>query len=169
MKNIRETTHFSIVELADGVYAALHNGRGAAFSNAGVIDLGGKTVVFDTTKSPAAGTELARQALELTGNPASIVIISHHHDDHWMGNQAFSAKTRIYSTQPALDAMLPEAEELKDRKDQLLITARRSRKMKPRPGWRKIQSASNYWRAPSGATGTRSRIWPSSSPAFRNG
>ena len=118
MKNIRETTHFSIVELAKGVFAALHNGKGAAFSNAGIIDLGGKTVVFDTTETPIAGSELARQALELTGNPASIVIISHHHDDHWMGNQAFCAKTRIYSTEPALQAMRLELEDLKNREEQ---------------------------------------------------
>lgn len=117
MKVIRETTHFSINELAEGVFAALHNGQGAAFSNAGIIDLGGKTVVFDTTETPAAGSELARLAMELTGNPASIIIISHHHDDHWMGNQAFCAKTRIYSTEPALQAMRLELENLKDHEE----------------------------------------------------
>jgi len=117
MKNIRETTHFSIVELAEGVYAALHNGKGAAFSNAGIIDLGGRTVVFDTTETLSAGKELARLALELTGNPASIVIISHHHNDHWMGNQAFCLKARIYCTEPALQAMRLERDELNDRKE----------------------------------------------------
>lgn len=115
MKNSQETTHFSIVELAEGVYAALHNGKGAAFSNAGIIDLGGRTVVFDTSETLSAGKELARLALELTGNPASIVIISHHHNDHWMGNQAFCSKARIYCTEPALQAMRPEIEDLQDR------------------------------------------------------
>ena len=42
------SNHFSLERLADGVFAAIATGSGAAVANAGIIDLGGRTLVFDT-------------------------------------------------------------------------------------------------------------------------
>ena len=44
--------HFTLHQLADGVYAAIATELGAAFSNAGLIDLGGQTLVFDAFENP---------------------------------------------------------------------------------------------------------------------
>jgi len=80
---------FDIRELAEGVYAALPGKNSPLFSNAGIIDLGERTLVFDTFNTLQGGTALLAAALALTGRPPALVIISHCHGDHWMGTQAF--------------------------------------------------------------------------------
>ena len=67
MKNLGEYQHFTLHELAPGVFMAQAvTGRGAV-SNAGIIDLGDQTVVFDTFMTHPAGSELREAALSLTG------------------------------------------------------------------------------------------------------
>jgi len=45
--------NFSLQQLAAGVWAAIQNDKGGhAISNAGVIDLGNKTLVFDAFMNP---------------------------------------------------------------------------------------------------------------------
>lgn len=92
-----DSAHFRIEEVAPGAWAALANDTGACVSNAGIIDLGNQTLVFDTFMTPAAGTDLRSAAERLTGRSASLVVNSHHHGDHVRGNQAF-AGTAIMST-----------------------------------------------------------------------
>ena len=60
-----------------------------AWGNAGIVDLGGHTLVFDTFATPAAGADLHAIAEGLTGQPVTWVVNSHHHMDHVFGNQAF--------------------------------------------------------------------------------
>ncbi len=109
-----ESQNFHVHELADGVFAALDNKQGVASSNSGIIDLGGKTLVFDTSESLQSGAELNHLAEELTGQSVTLIIISHKHADHWMGNQEFPENVRIYSTPAANRGMQEEVEELKD-------------------------------------------------------
>lgn len=90
--------HFSLQQLADGVYAALASPTGVARSNAGIIDLGDRTLLFDTTMSHNASRDLVKAAQELTGNPVSILITSHYHPDHTFGNMSVPADATIYST-----------------------------------------------------------------------
>ena len=92
-----DSSHFRIEEVAPGAWAALAGDTGACVSNAGIIDLGDQTLVFDTFMTPAAGTDLRSAAERLTGRSASLVVNSHHHGDHVRGNQAF-AGTAILST-----------------------------------------------------------------------
>jgi glyoxylase-like metal-dependent hydrolase (beta-lactamase superfamily II) len=92
-----DSAHFRIEEVAPGAWAALAGTTGACVSNAGIIDLGDQTLVFDTFMTPAAGADLRVTAERLTGRPASLVVNSHHHGDHVRGNQAF-AGTSIMST-----------------------------------------------------------------------
>jgi glyoxylase-like metal-dependent hydrolase (beta-lactamase superfamily II) len=84
--------------LADGVYAAIHIAGGAAIGNAGIIDLGDRTLIYDTTFTPQAGDDLRAAAEVLTGRPIHAVINSHYHNDHIWGNQAFGPDTDIVST-----------------------------------------------------------------------
>ncbi len=59
MSNISTFTsrHFNLEQLADGVYAAIHAEEGWAICNAGIIDLGDRTLVFDSFMSPQAAID----------------------------------------------------------------------------------------------------------------
>ena len=90
--------HFQLHQLAHGVFAAIHRDGGAAQSNAGIIDLGGQVIVFDTFISPAAAADLRRAVTALLSRPVSVLINSHYHNDHIWGNQAFPSDVPIIST-----------------------------------------------------------------------
>lgn len=90
--------HFKLEQLSDGVFAAINADEGWAICNAGIIDLGDRTIVFDTFISPVAARDLQDAAEELTGRPIHMVINSHSHNDHIWGNQVFSPDVDIIST-----------------------------------------------------------------------
>jgi len=81
--------HFTLHRLADGVYHAIARAGGGAMSNAGIIDLGDHTLVFDTFLTPQAARDLRAAAERLTVHPVTTVINSHWHNDHVCGNQVF--------------------------------------------------------------------------------
>lgn len=114
--------HFELTQLAEGVYAAIATEGGAAFSNAGIVDLGDQTLIFDTFETPQAANDLQVAAQHLTGRPATYVIISHCHADHWCGNQVFSPQVPIMTTHAILEEM-PECidwlQELKETPSEL--------------------------------------------------
>ena len=91
--------HFRLQQLADGVYAAVHIDGGAAIGNAGIVDLGDRTLVYDTFLTPQAAEDLRIAAEALTGRPIDAVLNSHWHNDHIWGNQVFDADTDIISTE----------------------------------------------------------------------
>ena len=103
-----KSEHFTLEQLADGVYAAIASPGGKAFSNGGIVDLGDQTLVFDTFETPAAAGDLRSAAEQLTGRPVTYVIISHCHADHWGGNHAFASETAIITTQ-AIRQEMPDA------------------------------------------------------------
>ena len=80
-------------------------------SNAGIVDLGGQTLVWDTGTSPRAAIELKRVAEELTGRTVGLVVNSHHHLDHSLGNQVFAGSS-IFSTGTTRDLMRARFEQL---------------------------------------------------------
>jgi cyclase len=98
---------FEVQTLADGVYAAVGPQAGLCHSNAGIVDLGDRTLVFDTLTLPSYGEDLARACRELTGREPTWIALSHFHSDHWLGNQAFANGTPIIVTH----RMLPHTEE----------------------------------------------------------
>jgi cyclase len=103
-----ESDHFELVQISGGVYAAIATPGGAAFSNAGIVDLGDRTLIFDTFETPRAAEDLKAAAERLTGRPAAFVVNSHVHADHWGGNQVFAGRCPIISTR-AIRAGMPEA------------------------------------------------------------
>jgi glyoxylase-like metal-dependent hydrolase (beta-lactamase superfamily II) len=109
--------HFDLKELAKGVYAAIATEEGGAYSNAGIVDLGDQTLIFDAFETAQAGKDLQMAAEHLTDRPPTYVIISHCHADHWCGNQAFAPHVPIITTHTTLEEM-PESvgwlEELKE-------------------------------------------------------
>ena len=91
MPQFPPTEHVELVEIGDGVVASLARYGKAALSNAGAIDLGETTVVFDAHGSPQAAAELRAGAAALAnGREPRLVISSHDHNDHILGNQTFA-------------------------------------------------------------------------------
>lgn len=90
MKTSYHSEHFTLYTLAEGVYAAIAKEGGASYSNAGLIDLGNRTLVFDAFETQTAARDLLDAAIQLTNHNPDTVIISHWHDDHWGGLQVFS-------------------------------------------------------------------------------
>src|SRR5262245_38140420 len=87
--------HFTLERLADGVFAAVAvPGTGSA-RNAGIIDLGGTTLIFDTFLTLRAARDLRAAAGQLTGHAAAYVINSHYNGDHIHGNQVFPEATIV--------------------------------------------------------------------------
>ena len=92
--------NFLIQQLAPGAWAAIHNDKGGyAISNAGIVDLGDKTLVFDAFINPDAAMELKAVAEQLTKRKVTFVVNSHYHDDHVRGDQAFIPGASIISTE----------------------------------------------------------------------
>ncbi|NDJ77075.1 MAG: MBL fold metallo-hydrolase [Chloroflexi bacterium] len=91
-------TTYEFHELASGVHVAIAPLYSFAGSNAGIVDLGGRVLVFDTGIVPLAGQHLAQAAEDFFGRAPDLVINSHWHADHVQGNQVFPAATPVIST-----------------------------------------------------------------------
>ena len=93
-----ESKHFHLQQVGEGIFAAVHSNGGWAVSNAGIVDLGDRTLIFDTFLTPRAASDLRAAAESLTGRPATIVVNSHYHNDHIWGNQVFFPDADIVAT-----------------------------------------------------------------------
>lgn len=93
-----ESKHFLLEPLTDGVYAAIHKPGGVASSNAGIVDLGDRVLIFDTFMSPQAARDLVHAAAQVTQRPVAYAVNSHWHPDHVGGNQVLPPGTILIST-----------------------------------------------------------------------
>lgn len=87
---------FTLQEVGDGAWAAIAEPGGVAVGNAGFVDLGEQTLVFDTTISLTAAREL-RAAAEQRA-PLKTVVYSHWHGDHVYGAGAMPADALVVAT-----------------------------------------------------------------------
>ena len=108
--------HFKLTNLAEGVYVAIATPSGGAGSNAGIIDLGNHTLIFDAMMTSLAAEDLKNAAEQLTGQRTTFVINSHAHSDHVGGNQVFGPQTPIISTHKTRAAIPNTTANLKDLK-----------------------------------------------------
>ena len=121
MRAVPTSEYYDLHQLADGVFAAVARVNSPAFSNAGIIDTGDHTLIFDTFNTYQAALDLRQAALSLTGRPGDFVIVSHAHSDHWMGNQVFVDHAEIIATHQVNTSMIAEADQtraLKHRPDE---------------------------------------------------
>jgi cyclase len=95
---VLEFADFTVYTLAPGVHAAIAKRMSGAVANAGIIDLGDRTLVFDTFMCLPAARDLQRAAIQLTGRPAAYVVNSHPHPDHIHGNVVFGDEAVIVAT-----------------------------------------------------------------------
>jgi glyoxylase-like metal-dependent hydrolase (beta-lactamase superfamily II) len=103
--------HYTFEEVGDGIHAAIARPDGNGVCNSGLVDLGGPTVVFDTSLTPTTGRELGRAAETLLGRRPSLAVNSHWHLDHSLGNQAFSS-IPIWGTRRTREILLERQGEL---------------------------------------------------------
>jgi cyclase len=83
------TPYFSLYEVVDGIYAAVIKPGTGAFGNAGIVNMGNYTLIFDTFATPSAARSLRQIAGEVTELPIGYVLNSHRHADHVLGNMVF--------------------------------------------------------------------------------
>lgn len=120
MKNVKfDSDNFSLIELAEGVYGAIEKG-GNAGSNAGIIDLGNYTVIFDTFLNIDASRELMEASEMLTGKKAGFVINSHSHMDHIVGNCIFPDNALVISSKQARELIETAGKEFEAEKEQYI-------------------------------------------------
>ncbi|WP_413304059.1 MBL fold metallo-hydrolase [Bacillus sp. 1P10SD] len=99
-----QSKHFTLEKVRDGIYAAIAKEGGGAVGNAGFVDLGCQTLVFDTFNTQQAAEDLNKIAVQVTNQPVTWVINSHWHGDHIRGNQVFKEST-IISSQTTYEKM----------------------------------------------------------------
>lgn len=89
---LKPEDNFTLVKLADGVYAAIAKPGGLASGNAGFVVGDNGVLVFDTFFTPEAAQELIEVAQKEGKQPVKYAVNSHYHLDHTGGNQIFTAK-----------------------------------------------------------------------------
>lgn len=100
--------HFTVRELAPGVYGCVAGTSQAAVGNAAIIDTGDKTIIVDSLMTTVGAIELRRTAEALTGRSTFMLVNSHWHGDHTYGNQVF-ADVAIVSTAATSSAIAADA------------------------------------------------------------
>ncbi len=90
--------HFEIQSITKDISAVIATSGGHAICNAGVIDLGGQLLIYDTFVTPEAARDLKQFIDNRFGKIPQLVINSHYHNDHIWGNQVFSPIAPILSS-----------------------------------------------------------------------
>lgn len=85
-----------LVELADGVFAYVQAGGGLCVANAGLIVTKEGCVVIDALFAPSMTQAFRAEIARVTDRPVRLLINTHHHVDHTMGNALFP-EARIVS------------------------------------------------------------------------
>lgn len=84
---------FTLVKVADGVYAGIAKAGGVASGNAGFIVGDDGVLVVDTFLTPIAAEELIDAIGGETKQPIKFALNTHYHLDHTGGNQVFAARS----------------------------------------------------------------------------
>ncbi|PLS02701.1 MBL fold metallo-hydrolase [Neobacillus cucumis] len=127
--------HFSLEKAGEGIYAAISKADGGAMANAGFVDLGDQTIVFDTFNTQQAAQELKEMAQLITKrNEIKWVVNSHFHGDHIRGNQMFKDSV-ILSSQTTYEKMKDiHPERIRKQKDELEGLASYIQSLEKQPG-----------------------------------
>ncbi|MGE7926023.1 MBL fold metallo-hydrolase [Viridibacillus arvi] len=96
--------HFTLEKISQNVYAAIAKEGSGSVANAGFVDLGDKSIVFDTFNTQQASEDLKNIAERVTNQPVTWVINSHWHGDHIRGNQTFK-ESKIISSEVTYSKM----------------------------------------------------------------
>ena len=78
-------------EITPGVYAFLEKRLNPIVSSNVIAVIGSESVlVFDTGHHPRISRQIVEDIRRITSKPVRYVVVSHWHDDHWVGNEEFA-------------------------------------------------------------------------------
>ena len=107
------TNYFRVQKIAEGVWVAINNDHyGHAICNAGIVDMGDRTLIFDPFMNIDAAEDLKEVAYSLTKKRATTIVNSHYHNDHIRGNQVFPGATIISTAWTRNEMSMSEPKEL---------------------------------------------------------
>jgi cyclase len=78
-----------MLEVADGVFAYVQEGGGLCVSNAGLIVGPDRCIAIDSLFSPSMTLAFRDAIRRVTDKPVRLLINTHHHVDHTLGNALF--------------------------------------------------------------------------------
>ena len=78
-----------LIELAEGVFAYVQAGGGLCVANAGLIVGPDGCVVIDSLFAPSMTRAFREEIARVTDKPVRLLINTHHHIDHSLGNALF--------------------------------------------------------------------------------
>jgi cyclase len=78
-----------LIELADGVFAYVQEGGGLCVANAGLVVGEDGCVAIDALFAPSMTHAFRAAIARVTNKPVRLLINTHHHVDHTMGNALF--------------------------------------------------------------------------------
>jgi cyclase len=96
---------FRIEPVSKGAWAAIALPGASSSSNCGIVDLGYATLIFDTSHTPQAAHDLWTAARLGTGRDPSVVVNSHWHFDHTLGNSSFRG-AKFFATETTRKRLL---------------------------------------------------------------
>ena len=97
-----DSAFFDLYKLSESCYGAITKESSGMGSNAGFIDLGNFTIIIDTTLNIRAAQDLRRAAVQYTDKEPNLIIITHFHMDHVIGNTVFDSSTLIMTSHRTL-------------------------------------------------------------------
>ena len=117
--------NFTLVKVADGVYAAVAKAGGLASGNAGFVAGDDGVLLVDTFFTPAAVEDLIGAIATETKQPLKYALNTHYHLDHTGGNQVLAARgipiiahEKVMEWQTVKNRrFLPATDELQTRRD----------------------------------------------------
>ncbi|MBL7737019.1 MAG: MBL fold metallo-hydrolase [Chitinophagaceae bacterium] len=131
IKKPKPSSNFTIEQLAPGVWVAISNDYyGKAICNAGIVDLGDRTLVFDPFLTPSVARELKAFARYLTKKQVSFVVNSNYRNDHIRGTQVFLPNASVISTsitRKEIERIEPEEQEWERKHAPTLLQAVKKR------------------------------------------
>ena len=110
--------YFDLYKINSQCYAAISN-TPENISNAGFVDLGDRVVVYDTFLSVEAAKDMRRAIEKFTKPMETLIVLSHWHSDHYLGNCAFPKGTLILSSVAADRKIRETMPALQDREELL--------------------------------------------------
>jgi cyclase len=84
-----------LIEVADRAFAYLQEGGGLCISNAGLIVGDESCIVIDALFAPSMTRAFRDEIRRVTDKPVRLLINTHHHVDHTMGNALFPEATIV--------------------------------------------------------------------------
>jgi len=99
---------FDIKQVADGVYAAIAKPSFRTNCNSAIVLLDDGVLVVDTQSKPSAAEAVIAEVKRLTAKPVKYVVITHFHNDHTQGIQAYVREwpaVQIISTTATRDSI----------------------------------------------------------------